>query len=253
MNHIIAIKDNKPYDNFTNQLFDSLILNEIPIKPPKELITDILTILFNIHDKITTNNVNTYIIHKVNDIKYCLFTYHSETKSNNDTIISRLIDNSYQSSYEPDICLKHDDIGVICKIDDEEVLDITKEEVMEIIKNTFEVRGLIISDNDITNHYYRNNPVFKLDGFDIYTTFKFNDNQLMIFLDSPEYIEFVDYDNVNCKNKDLMIKILNKWKVFKTTNKYPKNCKFLISLHNYNVNISITKEIEENIMKFLLE
>ena len=144
-------------------------------------------------------------------------------------------------------------IGVICKIDGKEVLDITKEEVMEIIKNTFEVRGIIISDNDITSHYYRNNPVFKLDGFDIYTIFKFNDNQLMIFLDSPEYIEFVDYDNVNCKNKDLIIKILNKWKVFKTTNRYPKNCKLLISLHNNNVNISITKEIEEDIMKFLLE
>ena len=75
----------------------------------------------------------------------------------------------------------------------------------------------------------------------------------MIFLDSPDYIEFVDYDNVNCKNKDLIIKVLTKWRVFKATNKYPKNCKLLISLHNNNVNISITKEIEEDIMKFLLE
>ena len=58
MNHIISIKDNKPYDKFTNQLINSLTLNEIPIKQPTESITDILTILFNIHDKITTNNIN---------------------------------------------------------------------------------------------------------------------------------------------------------------------------------------------------
>ena len=46
MNHIITIKDDKPYDKFTNDLINSLTLNEIPIKPPKESITDILTILF---------------------------------------------------------------------------------------------------------------------------------------------------------------------------------------------------------------
>lgn len=216
---------------------------------PKVAINEILTILFNLHSIIKTNEVNTYIIHKEQNIQYCLFTYSSKEKSNNHTIISRLIDNSYQTNYNEETALLHDNNAVICKIDGKEILEITREEVLDIIKNSFIPRALLIDDN-VNSLYYNNNPVFNIEGFDVYTVITFGDKNIRIYVDTPDTIEFDDYDNITSSNKELYRGLFNKWNLFKVK-QYPKNTRLIISLHDGNVNISINKEIEEKIIKFL--
>lgn len=261
MVNIITIKDHTSYNirnlddlnNSVSGFYDSLKYHSIKDQDPKDAINDIIKVLFNLQDEINSNNIDTFIIRQTGTIQYCLFTYRYDKLTDEDTIISRLIDNSVVVNYTEDISLHHNNICVICKIDGKNVLDITKDEVLDIIKNSYLTRAIIIEEGGIYAHYYHNNPVYDLEGFDVYVSFKFGEKNMMVFLDIPEKIEFEEYENINVKNKNIYKGLFDKWKVFKEQNKFPKGCKMLISLHENNININVNKEIEEKIIKFLSE
>ena len=187
---------------------------------------------------------------KYDGVEYYLFTYNNKSDKTN-TIISKLIDNSYQTTYDVNNQLMHDNKCVICKGDGKKMLDVDIDELMNIIKSSYLPTALIVDNETITNHYYRNNPVYGIDGYDIYTSLTYHNKELRIHLDSQTDIIYTDYCNVSFKNKDLYYGIFKKWNVL-TENKYPLNIKLMISLHDNNVNINIDDSIKDDIIDFLI-
>lgn len=217
---------------------------------PKVAIQTIIKQLIDLHDEFTNNVIDTHIIYRNDSVEYYLFTYNNKSDKTN-TIISKLIDNSYQTTYDVNNQLMHDNKCVICKGDGKKMLDVDIDELMNIIKSSYLPTALIVDNETITNHYYRNNPVYGIDGYDIYTSLTYHNKELRIHLDSQTDIIYTDYCNVSFKNKDLYYGIFKKWNVL-TENKYPLNIKLMISLHDNNVNINIDDNIKDDIIDFLI-
>lgn len=254
---IATIKSNKSYlintikDFETNkeEILNSINIIEIENKPPNVIINDIIKILFFLHSDIPKNPIDTYIIKKNGNINYCMFVYQSNDKSTNDKIISRLIDNSYQKHYEEINSINNDNMAVICKIDGKNLFDIDKNEIINIIQDAYLCNALLITPDNIINYYYKNNPAYGLKDFNVYTTFKFEEGELMIFLGNPEFVVFEN--NVEFNNKNLYKGIFDKWNIFKEKNKIPININLLIAYHNENINFPINEEIKEKIINYL--
>lgn len=254
---ILTIKNNNSYsinslndfNNYKDEILKSINEVNLEDKEPNIIINDIIKTLFYLHDIIPNNPIDTYIIKKDGIINYCMFVYQSIKKSDKNTIITRLIDNSHQNHYDENNSLNHDNMAVICKIDGQKLYDISKYEIIDIIQNAFICNALLITPDNITNYYYKNNPVYGLNGFDVYNTFKFEDGELMIFLANPDIVIFEN--NVEFQNKELYKGIFNIWPIFKEKNKIPINIKLLISYHNENVNFPINEEIKEKIINYL--
>lgn len=244
---VITNLDN--WNNNKEKISNSIKLHSITNNQPSAAIKEILKVLFDIHKTLDSNVINTYIIDKKGDCDYCLFCY--EGSANKNTIISHLIDNSYQPNYEYKNSLNHDNYGVVCKINNKELLDITKDELIEIIQHSFICRSLIINPFSIDYYYYTNNPVYGLSGFDVYTVFNYNNYEIRIYIDVNDNMEFVEYESITYPNKKLYRDILTKWNVFKNKDMFPKDCRIMISLHKDTVNISIDEEKKQNIINFL--
>lgn len=266
---ILLIDNNKQYninnDNDFNDnkedILNSMNLITLDDKPPKEIINDIIKSLLSIQKDIKTNTIDTYIIDKRDKYEYCMFVYQKENtnekvisindndKIEKNKIISRLIDNSYQQQYNEMNALNHTNKCVICKIDGEKLYDISKEEILETIKKSMISNAILITPDKIINKYYKNNPVYDLEGYDVYTTIQFMEGELMIFLNNPEVVIFEN--EVNFENKKLYKGIFDKWKIYKEKNKIPINVSLLISYHKENINISINEEIKQKIINYL--
>lgn len=248
-NNSYIINTLNDFENKKDEILQSIDIISLPDKPPKDIINDIIKVLFLMQDNKQINAIDTYIIYKKDNIEYCMFVYQTTNKSLDDKnkIISRLIDNSEQMQYNEENALNHNNKAVICKIDGKNLYDITKEELLEIIQNAFICNALLITPDKIINYYYKNNPVYGLNGFDVYTTMKFMEGELLIFLNHPEVIVFEN--NIEFDNKDLYKGIFDKWNIFKEKNKIPLNVELLISYHKENINIPISEEIKEKIIQ----
>lgn len=223
---------------------DILSFRDIEDKDPKELINDIIKYLFDIHKTISSQTIDTFIIQKTNDYKYCMFSYNGVSTKN--MLISHLIDNSYQDNYDEKVCLNHDNYCVICKIDENnnKVLDVDKDELIKIIKSSYDCQALLITPNTMSFYHYHNNPVYNLEGFDVYNSFDFEDKELRIHFDYND-------NQINSINKELYDDIFDKWHILKDNTKKPYSSKFILSLHSSNVNISIDEELKNKIINFL--
>lgn len=231
-----------------NNLKDELIITNINQSDKNKIMQDIIYLMLNYSNE-KFASLDTYRISN----NYYMFTFHNDKYTKNDTIISYLIDNCYQHNYDDNNKYMHNNIAVIVKLTKTEILDVNKDEIINLIKSSNLHRYVLINDN-ITYDYYTNNPIYGKDEYNLFIENIFEDGTLRIHFYCPdEIVKFEDYNLSNNQNKELIKNILSKNKVLKNYNPdtLPINFNILISYHYNNINIDINEKLFNEIVNFL--
>lgn len=236
---------NKIKDNITKEL----IYKDITNKNPTNFIQEVIILMLNYCD-IKIDKLNSYKLSKT----YYLITFHNEENNKKETIISYLIDNSYQENYNDKLKYMHNNIGCIIKTNNKELLNIKEEKIIKLIKYSNLHSYYLITPNEIKKEYYTNNPIYKKEEYNLYITPPYKTNELRIHFNFEDEINFINYNECYDINKELIYNIICKYNIFKDNDKnyYPLNTNIIISLHNKNININLTKELFNDIKNFIL-
>lgn len=243
------------YNKIKDNIKKDLIIKDINQTNPTKFMQDIIVSMLN-YCNAKFNMLNTYKLSKT----YYLLTFQNEYKEDNikDNIISYLIDNSEIENYDDKLKYMHNNIGCIIKTDNKNLLDINEYKIMKLIKYSNLHSYYLITPYEIKKEYYTNNPIYKKEEYNLYIThpYKIKNNietELRIHFKFDEEINFINYNDCFDINKELIYNIINKYNIFKNNkeNYYPINTNIIISLHNKNQNINITKELFNKIKEFI--
>lgn len=239
------------YNNIKDNIKKDLIIKDINQTDPTKFMQDIIVSMLN-YCKNKFNMLNTYKLSKT----YYLLTFQNEYKEDNikDNIISYLIDNSEIENYDDKLKYMHNNIGCIIKTDNKKLLDINEDKIMKLIKYSNLHSYYLITPYEIKKEYYTNNPIYKKDEYNLYITPPYKNSELRIHFSFEDEIKFINYNDCFDTNKELIYNIITKYNIFKDNkeNYYPINTNIIISLHNKNQNINLTKELFNEIKEFII-
>ena len=252
LNNLQYIFNNKDeYNKIKDNIKKDLIYKNINQTNPTNFMKDIIILMLNCCNN-KFNMLNTYKLSKT----YYLLTFQNEYNENNikDNIISYLIDNSEMENYDDKIKYMHNNIGCIIKTDNKQLLNINEEKIMRLIKYSNLHSYYLITPNEIKKEYYTNNPIYQKEEYNLYITPPYKNNELRIHFNFDEEINFIEYKNSLDINKNIIYNIITKYNIFKDNkeNYYPINTNIIISLHNKNQNINLTKKLFKEIIEFII-
>lgn len=259
---IITFENNKTYS--VRSIFEWLSIQEEIIESMKEIDiekeenvekTDMMNYyssmsreLLKIQDDNRINLIRNFCIYKTDEYCYYMMCYVSENVADENAFMSKIIDNAYIDDYNPRYSIEHNYKCVFYKINNTSLLDISIQEIINVLEQIIIPNALIVSNDSITTKKYNNNPAFGYEVYNVDINIPFGLSNIRINVandnNNDEIINVDEYEN------EILKKVLSTYDLLHNK-KFFKNAYLIVSLHQNNVNISITEEVEKKVIKIL--